>query len=106
MRETEEGIRDGKSERLRKKIAQLAKLYYELITAQPGWWIYQLQQIEKEQTKIGDQNRAAHLLGQGRDCITKNNLTGLQNVVRQLWDMLPKEVEEAARRGYQAGLVR
>lgn len=105
-RETEEGIREGKSDRLRKKIAQLSKLYYELITAQPGWWIYQFQQIEKEQTKIGDQNRAARLLDQGRDCITKNNFTGLQNVVRQLWDMLPKEAQEAARRGYQAGLVR
>ena len=105
-RETEDGIRDGKSERLRKRIAQLSKLYYELITAQPGWWIYQFQQIEKEQTRISDQNRAARLLDQGRDCIAKNNFTGLQNVVRQLWDMLPKEVEEAARRGYQAGLVR
>jgi len=104
--ETEDSIREGKSDRLRKKTAQLTKLYYDLITAQPGWWIYQFQQIEKEQTGMADQNRAVRLLDQGRDCITKNNFTGLQNVVRQLWDMLPKEAEDAARRGYQAGLVR
>jgi hypothetical protein len=36
----------------------------------------------------------------------KNNVIGLQNIVRQLWDLLPKEVAEAAKRGYESSLVR
>jgi hypothetical protein len=53
-----------------------------------------------------DENRASQLLDQGRDCISRNNTTGLQNVVRQLWDLLPDEVVQAAKRGYQSGVIR
>jgi hypothetical protein len=55
---------------------------------------------------MSDSARAIRLLEQGRDCIAKNNATGLQNVVRQFWDLLPREVVDAAQRGYQSGLVR
>ena len=68
--------------------------------------MYQFQQAEKEQQKMKDQDRALRLFGQGRDYVAKNNLMGLQNVVRQLWDLLPAEVVQAAERGYGAGLVR
>ena len=53
-----------------------------------------------------DRSRAEQLLDQGRDCISRNNTTGLQNVVRQLWDLVPSEVAEAAKRGYQSGITR
>lgn len=103
--EVEQIIRDRKPDRLRKRIEQIVRLYHEIVMAQPGWWVYQFQQAEKQQHKM-DQNRAARLFDQGRDCMTKNNFTGLQNVVRQLWDLLPDEVVQAAQRGYQSGLVR
>jgi hypothetical protein len=32
--------------------------------------------------------------------LVKNNSTGLQYVVRQLWDLLPDELVQAAKRGY------
>jgi hypothetical protein len=38
--------------------------------------------------------------------MARNNPAGLENVVRQLWDLLPPEVVEAAERGYGAGLIR
>jgi hypothetical protein len=62
--------------------------------------------MEKQQDKMGDQSQAARLLDQGRDCLSRNNTAGLQSVVRQLWDLLPNEVVEAAKRGYQSGLIR
>ena len=105
-RETEDGIREAKADRLRKKIAQLTKMYYEIVTLQPGWWVNRFQLIEKEREKIIEQNRADRLFDQGRECIAKNNVTGLQNVVRQLWDILPQDVSDAARRGYQSGLAK
>lgn len=105
-REVEEVIEQRKSDSLRKRIEQITRLHAEIVTAQPDWWIYQFQQAEKEQPKMSDVNRAARLFDQGRDCIAKNNATGLQNVVRQLWDLLPNEVVQAAQRGYEAGLIR
>ncbi len=104
--EVEQIIREHKPDRLRKKIEHIARLYYEIIMAQPGWWVYQFQQTEKEEQKMKDQDRAARLLDQGRDCIAKNNFTGLQNVVRQLWDLLPDETVEEAKRGYGATIIR
>ena len=74
--------------------------------AQPSWWIYQFQEMEKVENKMTDRARAANLLDQGRDCISRNNTTGLQNVVRQLWDLVPSDVVEAAKRGYQSGITR
>jgi hypothetical protein len=37
--------------------------------------------------------------------MSKNNMTGLQNVVKQLWSLLPNEIVQAAQRGYQSGLL-
>ena len=104
--EIEDIITARKVDSLRKKIDQVLRLYWEIVFAQPGFWVNQFQRMEKEQTKMTDQTRASRLLEQGRDCIAKNNITGLQSIVRQLWGLLPREVVEAAQRGYQSGLVR
>lgn len=105
-RATGEGIQTARAETLRQQIEHLKSLYFEIITAQPAWWINRFQDAEKQKQKMSDQNRAARLFDQGRDCIAKNNPFGLQNVVKQLWDLLPKQVAEDTRRGYQASLVR
>jgi molecular chaperone DnaK len=104
--EVEDIIAERKMDRLRKKLDQVLRLYWEIIFAQPGFWVNQMPRMEKEQAKMTDQTRAARLLDQGRDCIAKNNITGLQSIVRQLWALLPPAVAEAAQRGYQSGLVR
>lgn len=104
--ETNEILGQQQPERLRKKIDQLVRLYYEIVTRQPAWWVYQYQQAAKEEHKMLDRSRAARLIGQGNDFISRNNAQGLENVVRELWRLLPDEVVEAAQRGYGAGLVR
>ena len=55
---------------------------------------------------MSNQAEASRLLGQGRDCLAKNNFTGLQNVVRQLWDLLPNETVQEAKRGFGATIMR
>jgi molecular chaperone DnaK len=104
--EVEEIIRDHKPDRLRKRIEQIVRLYHEIVMSQPGWWVYQFQRMDEQQEAMSDQAKAGKLVGQGRDCISKNNATGLQNVVRQLWDLLPDETVEEAKRGYGATIMR
>ena len=99
-------ISQRKMDKLRKKLDQIARLYFEILFAQPGYWVQQFQKMEKQKAEMTDQTRAANLTEHGRDCIAKNNTVGLQNVVRQLWDLLPREVAETTQRGYQAGIVR
>jgi hypothetical protein len=102
----EEVISQQKADRLRKRIEQATRLYYDIVMAQPGWWVHQFQLIEQKKDQMLDEERASQLLSQGQDCISRNNTTGLQNVVRQLWDLLPDEVVQAAKRGYQSGVIR
>jgi molecular chaperone DnaK len=104
--EIEDLIAKRQADRLRKKLDQVIDLYWDIVTAQPGFWVYQFGRLEKQQHKMSDQSRAARLLDQGRECLAKNNLLGLQNIVRHLWDLLPREEAEAAQRGYQSGIVR
>jgi len=99
-------IRDHKADRLRKKTEQTVAMYYEIVMAQSGWWVFQFQRMEEQQPKMSDQTQGRRLLGQGRDCIARNNATGLKNVVRQLWDLLPDETVQKAKRGYGATILR
>ncbi len=103
--EVEEIIRKHEPNRLRKKIEQIVRLYHEIVMSQPGWWVNQLQLMEKKQEKMSDQAKATRLLGQGRDCLAKNNGAGLQNIVRQLWDLLPEETVAEAKRGFGGDLI-
>ena len=104
--EVEAIIREEKPEQLRKKLEQISRLYYEVVMAQPGWWVYQFQRLDKQQEAMSDPAKASKLLGQGRDCLAKNNATGLQNVVRQLWDLLPDDTVEESKRGFGATIMR
>jgi molecular chaperone DnaK len=103
--EIEDIIRERKPDRLRNRITQVTRLYFEIVMAQPAWWVYQFREMEKQEGKMRPQDRAARLLDQGRDCMTNNNATGLPNVVRQLWDLLPAAAAQAAKRGYEADLI-
>jgi molecular chaperone DnaK len=70
--EVEEIIRERKTDRIQKRIDQIARLYYEIVMAQPGWWVDQFQHGKKQEA-MSDQERAARLLNQGQDCLAKNN---------------------------------
>lgn len=99
-------INAHKPDRLRKKLEQLRRLYFEIVMAQSGWWVDQFQRMEKKQQDMTDQARAARLLSQGQDCLSKSNVIGLQNIVRQLWELLPDDVVEEVKRGYGATIMR
>jgi molecular chaperone DnaK len=103
--EVEEIIRERKTDRIQKRIDQITRLYYDIVMTQPGWWVYQFDKVGKQQGAMSDQDRAARLLSQGQDCLAKNNITGLQNIVRQLWDLLPDEAAEETRRGFGATIM-
>jgi molecular chaperone DnaK len=93
-------------EELRHKLEKLHSLRWEVHMAQPGFWVYQHQELEKQAGDMSDPVRAARLLEQGRAFISQNNVTGLQNVVRELWNLLPDNVQERLSLGYEAGVVK
>ena len=98
-------IRERHPDLLRKRIKMVDDLYWEIVLAQPYFWIDQIQRMESQVDRMSDEARAAHLLNLGREAILKNNFIGLQNVVRQLWGLLPREVVQASMRGHGSTVV-
>lgn len=105
IKDAEKIIRERKTDLIKKKTADLNRLYFEIVTSQPAWWAYQFQIIEKDKGKIVDAGRAHKLFEQGRECMAQNNAIGLQSIVRGLWDLLPSQVVQDVQRGYRSGLV-
>jgi len=91
---------------LRVKLRQGQSLYWQLLFAQPAFWVYQFQHIEKALSSLTDQARATRLCDQGRAFVSQNNVEGLTNVVRELWKLMPEDAVEEVTRGYQSGLIK
>jgi molecular chaperone DnaK len=104
--EIEQIIGTKSSDDLRHKIEQARSLWLEINMAQPAFWVYQHQELEKRVGEMSDKARASRLLEQGRAFVSQNNATGLQNVVRELWNLLPDDANEGIAMGYQAGIVK
>lgn len=91
---------------LQAKLKQAESVYWRLVFASPEFWVYQFQYIERSPEALLDQARGGRLLDQGRSFIAKSNSEGLQNVVVELWKLLPEEANTEVRRGYESGLKR
>ena len=104
--EVDEIIRDRRVDRIERKLEQLMKLFHEIASAQPEYWVHFFSMIEKDRHKLVDPSRAAALLEQGRNAIARNNTVMLQTIVQQLWALMPNEEMQSAQRGYQSGLLR
>ena len=101
----QELIDQKRTEPLRKKIEQINESHYEILFAQPGWWIGYFNFLVSERSKMRDQAAAERLINQCRGSIDNNNLQGLRAGVVQLLGLLPRDVqEEAQRRGFVSGV--
>jgi len=99
-------IQENRFDDLQAKLKQAESIYWRLVFATSEFWVYQFQYIERNPEALLDQARGGRLLDQGRSFIAKNNSDGLQNVVAELWKLLPEEANAEVRRGYESGVKR
>lgn len=83
---------------------EVDRFYFGMILDQPGFWVGELNEMKKMRNKMSDPAQADELFVQGDRDIQRNNLRGLQSTVRELWNLLPREI--AATRGFGGGLTR
>lgn len=103
--EIDEIIERKQMDRMPRKLEQVQQLYYQILFTLPSFWVNQFQRLEKDMDKMKDRDKAERLFEMGRKYLANNNVTGLENVVRQLWDLTPAEVVEEGRRAFNAGLI-
>jgi molecular chaperone DnaK len=104
--DTTDIIRQKNAQRLHKKLTELWDLYYDVLYVLPSYWVNQFRKLEDRSKEMTNQEKADHLYMMGRRYLDQNNITGLRNVVTQLWDLLPPRAVKEVRQGYGSTLTR
>lgn len=90
---------------IREKIDALDSLGFHVSIRRPEWWLGYFEHLEKKDGDYTDQNIAARLLAAGRRDINNGHLENLQNVCRQLGNLLP-ESERDLKEGYGSTIIK
>ncbi len=92
-------IAKKQTDRLAKKIDEGHSIYVQILFSIPAYWVGQFQRMEGEKHKFRDSDAAERLFERGRSYLQQNNVEGLTDVVRKLWNLLPKDEAEKAQSG-------
>lgn len=92
-------IAKKEAERLAAKIAEGRSIYGQILTSMPAFWVGNFQRMERDRAQFSDVDAAERLFERGRQYLQENNIDGLTDVVRKLWNLMPKEESEKAQRG-------
>lgn len=98
-------IQTKKTERLSSKIKEGRSIYWQILSSMPAFWVSNFQKIERDRGKFADTDAAERLFERGREYLQKNNIVGLTDVVRKLWNLLPRDEAEKAQRGVGATIL-
>ncbi|HUP65882.1 MAG TPA: Hsp70 family protein [Thermoanaerobaculia bacterium] len=88
-REIRAAMKTRDADLLRHKMGEMDTLGLGIVLRQPGWWIGQLDQLEKKKSTMTDPSAAETYIGQARRAINNDDLEGLKSAVRQLVGLLP-----------------
>ena len=93
-------------DQVKKKTDEANALYYSILFAMPSFWVNQFQNLQGMKNNMIDKDKAARLFEMGQKYLSQNNIEGLKQIVRQIYDIMPSEVANQVQRGYNAGIVR
>jgi molecular chaperone DnaK len=98
-------VEKKQTERLPRKIDEGHSLHAQILFSLPGFWVGNFQRLERDRSEFSDADAAERLFERGREYLQKDNIEGLQDVVRKLWNLMPKEEAERAQRGVGATII-
>jgi molecular chaperone DnaK len=93
------------TERLPRKLDEGHSIHAQILFSLPGFWVGNFQRMERDRGQFSDADAAERLFERGREYLQKDNIEGLQDVVRKLWGLLPKEEAERAQRGVGSNVI-
>jgi len=104
--ETRKAIASKDTDSVQQKTRNLSQLVFQVLMKHPGWWVGQLEHLEKEYIdKMRDKAEAERLLAEGRRAINNQDIENLKIAVRQLWGLLPDDITEQLR-GYRSTVIK
>jgi molecular chaperone DnaK len=95
-----DGIVEKKQiDRLTRKLEEGHTIFGQILCSLPSFWVGNFQRMERDRGNFSDTNAAERLFERGREYLQKNNIEGLTDVVRKLWNLMPSDEAEKAQRG-------
>jgi molecular chaperone DnaK len=92
-RETREAIQHRIPDLLRRRVASVSDLGYDVKRLDPGWWVGLFEDLKAEKDKMTDSTLAARYMAQGDRAMQNNDFNGLKEAVRGLAGLLPKDAK-------------
>lgn len=92
-------------DRLARKIEEGENLHSQILVSIPAFWVGCFRRLENDGGNFSEPNAAERLFERGRSFLRENNVDGLQDVVRKLWNLLPKEQAEQQQRGFGSNII-
>ena len=89
-RETREAIAHRIPDLLRRRIAAVDSLKYDVKMLDPGWWLGLFENLKESRGEMTDQALANRCCEQGDRAIQNNDFNGIKAAVRGLIGLLPK----------------
>jgi molecular chaperone DnaK len=90
-RETREAIEHRLPDLLRRRVDALRSLFADVARRDPGIWVYWLTEAKGQRDQMQDAAQADMLFGRADRAINNNDVNGLRESVRGLWQLLPQE---------------
>lgn len=103
--QVEAAVIEKKADRLKKKIDEVSDLHSSVLYRQPSFWSRQFAALVESRDQMSQPAQAAELIERGRARLEPAQLEELKDVVYHLQELLPLQVVERARRGYDSSLL-
>ena len=104
--DTRKAIASKDHDAVQQKLGNLGQLVVQVLMRHPGWWVAQLEYLEKEcKGNMSNQAEADNLLVQGRLAIIRQDPDGLRTAVQRLYALLPSAMAEQLR-GYRSTIMK
>lgn len=105
LTEFEAAIASEETDLIRRKIEEIDDLRIRILVALPEYWVEQFDSIRSRAHELTDTEVADELFARGVKAIDDGNGEDLQNIVRQLWRLLP-DVALRRQQGFDSGVIR
>ena len=103
--EMQKAIDTGDPDLLHRYIDEMFQLYINVLDRQPGFHVGRFEWLVERLHSMRDPAQAERIIAQGRRAINNNNIDALKAANRQLFLLLPSEVQEEARHANIGGTI-
>jgi hypothetical protein len=93
------------SERLQHKITEISDFHSAILYRQPSFWAGHFEALAEARSQMNNAAKADELIERGRALLAVHQLEELKTVVYHLQDLLPRQVVDSVRRGYDSSLL-